>query len=43
MIMHELSDKEISNVREQSFAFGDVGKSSFIVVYVVGKGVFLIT
>jgi hypothetical protein len=32
-----VSDKEISNVTEQSFAFGDVAKDNFIAVNVAGK------
>jgi hypothetical protein len=32
-----VSDKEICNVTEQTFAFGDVAKGDFIVVNVAGK------
>ena len=38
-----MSETEIANVSEESFAVGDVARGDFILLKLAGKGAFLIT
>jgi hypothetical protein len=39
----EVSEKEIANITEESFAVGDVAREDFILVNLPRKGAFLVT
>jgi hypothetical protein len=39
----EVSEKEIANITEESFAVGEVAREDFIIVKLTRKGAFLIT